>query len=53
MLSICRGQKRVVDPLELELQTAMGAGNRPESSGRAVSALNYGAISPAPVKMII
>lgn len=41
----------VLNPLELELQIVschMGAGTEVGSSGRAVSVLNYCAISPAP-----
>lgn len=46
-------QERVLDPLELALQTAVScrgsAGIKPGSSGRAAGALNYRVISPAPL----
>ena len=44
MSTALRGQKRVLDHLELESQT--GAGNKLETSGRAASALNHLSILP-------
>ena len=45
-----RGQKRSLDPLELELQTVVNCqrvlGIKPRSSRRAVSALNLWSIPP-------
>jgi hypothetical protein len=47
------GQKRVSDPQELELQLVVGghvgAGTESRTSTRAISVLNYWAISPSPV----
>lgn len=52
VLSTHRGQKRVSDPLELDLQMAVshyvGAGNWTHSSVRATSVLNPWALSLAP-----
>lgn len=52
MSDACRSQKRVSDPLELELQwiqaTMCVLGSEPWSSVRAVSALRCSNISPAP-----
>ena len=46
------GQKRVLNPLELELQMVMNhqvsAGDKPGSSARASDTLNHSAISQAP-----
>lgn len=47
-----KGQKKVSAPLELELQlwaTMWMLGIKPQSSARAVSSLNWWAISPAPL----
>ena len=49
---VCRGQKRVLDVLELELQAVVShlvraLGTEPGSSVRAANALNPQVISPA------
>lgn len=50
-------QKRAMDSLDLELWMVVsqltGAGNQTESSAGAVNALNYRAISPAPLHFIL
>ena len=46
------GQKRTLDPLEVELKQIVSysvvLGIKPGSLGRVISAFNHGAISPAP-----
>ena len=50
---ICAGQKRVLDPLELELQEVVSCltwvlGAELRSSARVAHILNHGAMSPTP-----
>lgn len=55
MPGACRGQKRPMDPLEVDLQMAVATmwvlGLRPRPSGRAVGAFRHRAIVSIPVSL--